>query len=60
MRLSGGDILDFVLVANECIDSRLRLGVPCLLCKLESKKAYNHVNWEFLLYLLKRNDFGEK
>jgi hypothetical protein len=24
------------------------------------EKAYDHINWEFLLYLLKRRGFGEK
>jgi hypothetical protein len=31
-----------------------------LLCKLNLEKAYDCVNWEFLLYLLKRSGFGEK
>lgn len=56
----GRQIMDFVLITYECIDSRLRLGVPRMLCKLEVHKAYDHVNWNFLLYLLCRCDFGEK
>jgi hypothetical protein len=48
----------YVPEANECLDSCIRLGKPGLLCKLE--KSYNHVTWEFLLYLLKRCGFGEK
>jgi hypothetical protein len=31
-----------------------------MLCKLDVEKAYDHVNWEFLLYLLRRCGFGEK
>jgi hypothetical protein len=38
----------------------MRLGVPVVLCKLDLEKAYDHVNWEFLLYFLKRCGFGEK
>jgi hypothetical protein len=31
-----------------------------LLCKLDLEKAYDHINWAFLLYLLQRCGFGEK
>jgi hypothetical protein len=31
-----------------------------VLCKLDLEKAYNLVNWGFLLYLLSRCGFGEK
>jgi hypothetical protein len=56
--IQGRQILDLVLIANEGIDdNHLRSGVPSLLCKLDLEKAYNHVNIEFLLYVLQRSGF---
>lgn len=49
-----------MFIANECIDSRMRLRAPGMLCKLDIQKAYDHVNWGFLLYMLRRCSFGDK
>jgi hypothetical protein len=45
--IKGRQILDFVLVEHECLDSRLCTGEPGILCKLDLEKASGNVNWEF-------------
>jgi len=52
--------VDSMLIANECLDSQLQSRESGELCKLDLKKAYDHVNWELLLYLLQGCGLGEK
>ncbi|RVW33526.1 Vesicle-associated membrane protein 727 [Vitis vinifera] len=55
-----GQILDAALVANEVIDSVLKRKESGVLCKLDLKKAYDWINWDFLLSVMQRMGFGEK
>ena len=56
----GRQILDASLIANEVIDSWQKRGEKGLICKLDIEKAYDSVNWHFLMRVLQKMWFGSK
>ena len=56
--VEGRQILDAVLIANEIVDSSLRKKERGLICKLDIEKAYDTINWEFLLQVMGKMRFG--
>jgi len=58
--IKGRQIMDAALIASECVDTRLRGENAGIMCKLDLEKAYDHVNWGFLLNILRQMRFGDK
>ena len=58
--VEGRQILDVFLVANEVIDSILKSNEGAVMCKLDIKKVYDHVDWSFLLSVMGMMGFEEK
>jgi hypothetical protein len=53
-------ILDPVLIASKCLDSRLKSTETGVVWNMDLEKAYNHVNWDFLLCMPGRCGFWER
>ena len=47
-------ILDASLVVNEAIALTLKVNSSGVICKLDIEKAYGHVNWGFLIVVMKK------
>ncbi|WMV46021.1 hypothetical protein MTR67_039406 [Solanum verrucosum] len=58
--LRARQIMDAIVIANECVDVRQISNAPSILCKLDIEKAYDHLNWGFLWKTLENMGFGER
>ncbi|XP_026417578.1 uncharacterized protein LOC113313069 [Papaver somniferum] len=54
----GKQILDCVLITNECVDSISKARKPR--SKIDMEKAFDNVNWQALFTILQKHEFGEK
>ena len=52
--------MDAPLIENEVIDSILRRKEKGVLYKLDIEKAYDQINWNFIVMVLKKMGFEEK
>ena len=58
--VKGRQILDASLIVNKVIDSMQKRKERGILCKLDIEKAYDQINWKFILKVLKKMGFGNK
>ena len=58
--VKGRQILDASLIANEVIDTWQKQKEKGVICKLDIEKAYDSINWKFLVKVLHKMGFGSK
>ncbi|GKV51190.1 hypothetical protein SLEP1_g57860 [Rubroshorea leprosula] len=58
--LSGRQLMDGVLIANEVIDEAKKKKRKTIMFKIDFEKAYDKVSWEFLEYMMQRMGFCDK
>ncbi|KAJ9708595.1 hypothetical protein PVL29_000566 [Vitis rotundifolia] len=58
--VQGRQILDAVLIANKIVDEKKRSGEEGVVFKIDFKKAYDHVSWDFLDHVLEKKGFSPR
>lgn len=53
-------ITDASLIANETLDWRIKSCEPGVMCKLDIEKAFNPLNWSYLIPILRKMGFGDR
>ena len=58
--VEGRQILDAALIVNEAVDSMLRRNDGRVVYRLDIEKAYDHLNWVFVLEIMRKKGFGQR
>ena len=58
--IEGRQIIDASLIVNEVIDFWQKRKMKDVVCKLDIEKAYDSINWQFLMEVLQCMGFGSK
>ncbi|RVX13176.1 LINE-1 reverse transcriptase-like [Vitis vinifera] len=58
--VKGRQILDASLIANEVMDTWQKQKEKGIICNLDIEKAYDSINWKFLVKVLQKMGFGSK
>jgi hypothetical protein len=58
--IKGRLLVDGVLTINEVVDLAKRSKASRMIFKVDFEKAYDSVNWKFLVYMLRRFGFAER
>lgn len=58
--VEGRHMLHSVLIANVVVQEVKRCNRSCMMFKVDYEKAYDLVNWDFLLYMLRKLGFCSK
>lgn len=53
-------MIDCLLLENEYIDVMTKVRWPRVVCKVDMEKAYDHVNWGYVDWVLDQMGFGKK
>lgn len=58
--IKGRQIIDVALISSEALDWRLKSGELGLIFKLDIEKAFDKINWKYIISILNQMGFGAK